>query len=391
MTAKSNHQVNIVRIPEIEKHPNADSLGIVRFGGYQVVVKLGDFKTDDLAVFIQPDSVVPEQDAYSFLWKDRVAPGCPVPDKYRRITVRRFRKEWSEGLLLSLERGIARLAFPDSIKVYAVDTWMATGLDGKFHLVHEGDDVAEILGVTHYDPPEPGEVQRKEQFRRWPRSLRGWWYFLLFKLGIDSNWPTGGENERGPKNPPPVYDVEALKNYKDAFVPGESVIVTEKIHGSNMRCLFDGKKFYVGSRKLWKSEKSDSIWRRAVAVNPWIERWCRDHPGYTLYGEVVPTQTLTYGYTKERPGFFAFDVLSPDGAWLRPQECGVAQVVPILVNPGPFSYSDLAALADGPSLVPGAKHLREGIVIRPVKEREVRNLGRLHLKIVSNCFLEKDK
>jgi len=47
-------------------------------------------------------------------------------------------------------------------------------------------------------------------------------------------------------------------------------------------------------------------------------------------------------------------------------------------------------LADGKTTVPGAKGIREGFVIRPVKERHVRGLGRLILKVVSNSFLEKD-
>lgn len=44
---------------------------------------------------------------------------------------------------------------------------------------------------------------------------------------------------------------------------------------------------------------------------------------------------------------------------------------------------------DGKSAVDG-KTLREGFVIRPVKERHVRGLGRLILKVVSNQFLERE-
>jgi len=63
--------------------------------------------------------------------------------------------------------------------------------------------------------------------------------------------------------------------------------------------------------------------------------------------------------------------------------------VPILYR-GPFDLEKILSLVDGPSMVHGAKHMREGIVIRPVVEREARNLGRVQLKIVSNKFLEKD-
>jgi tRNA-binding EMAP/Myf-like protein len=47
MEKKSNHQVNVVRVSEIIKHPNADTLGLVHIGGYQVVVKLADWKVGD--------------------------------------------------------------------------------------------------------------------------------------------------------------------------------------------------------------------------------------------------------------------------------------------------------------------------------------------------------
>ena len=61
--------------------------------------------------------------------------------------------------------------------------------------------------------------------------------------------------------------------------------------------------------------------------------------------------------------------------------------VPVLYT-GP--YKDIPwGLVDGKSKVDG-KTMREGFVIRPRKERYVRGLGRLILKVVSNQFLLKD-
>lgn len=61
--------------------------------------------------------------------------------------------------------------------------------------------------------------------------------------------------------------------------------------------------------------------------------------------------------------------------------------VPVLYV-GP--YKDIPwGLVDGKSAVDN-KTMREGFVIRPVKERHVRGLGRLILKVVSNSFLLKD-
>src|SRR3954469_22763883 len=71
MEPKSNHRANVVRIAEIKPIPDATNIGLVEIGGYQVVVRLADWKVGDLGVYIQPDSVVPVIPAFDFLWKDR--------------------------------------------------------------------------------------------------------------------------------------------------------------------------------------------------------------------------------------------------------------------------------------------------------------------------------
>jgi hypothetical protein len=56
---KSTHRVEVVRIGTIEKHPNADSLGVVRVYGYFCCVRLADWRPGDLAAYVVPDSLVP--------------------------------------------------------------------------------------------------------------------------------------------------------------------------------------------------------------------------------------------------------------------------------------------------------------------------------------------
>lgn len=381
---KSNHKVPVVRITELLPHPNADSLSIVQIGGYQCVVKTDNYRVGDLAIYVQPDSVVPELPQFKFLWEPRTFDG-PVPEKYRRVTVRRFRKEWSEGLLLPLSDFSGGLVHEPKL---------------SYGWIKEGDDVSESLGITHYEPPEPQEVGtvRKQQYKWPPKSFKGWVYYLLHLVGIDLNGSVGGANEKGPSNPPPVYDVEAMKNFMDAFEPGELVVVTEKIHGSNARFLFDGKKMFAGSRKLWKSAKSKCVWREALKQNPWIEEWCKAHPGHTLYGEVTPTQgdKFLYGSVNGQVKFHAFDILTPEETWKKPftftdgfawsVEQGIGQTVPVLGRVS-FDPNTLKSLVDGASHVEGAKNIREGIVVSPQTERHVHGLGRLQLKLVSNAFL----
>lgn len=384
---KSNHRANVVRIDEILPHNNADSLSLVHIGGYQAVIRKGQFAIDDLAVYVQPDSVVPMTDAFRFIWEGHVCLDGTVPEKRRRITVRKFRGEWSEGLLLPISD------FPELFVT------LSESKPGA-RLVEEGEDVSDLLGITHYDPDAGTESTKgtqanapKRKFRR-PKTIRGWFRFLLSYLT--------GKHKQHTMDVPftvPTYDVEAYKNHLDVFERFEPVVVTEKIHGSNARFLFLEGVMYAGSRTQWKAADSNCVWRKALAQMPWIEDWCRAHEGYALYGEVTPTQkNFNYGCDKGEVKFFLFDVYNPEGKYVPYSEMGdygfnddvfSDLLVPVLYY-GPFVPEEILKLVDGPSQVPGATHMREGIVIKSVKERHVRGLGRTQLKLVSNAFLERD-
>lgn len=380
---KANHRANIIKIIEgiVRAHPDPETtdLELIDIPGtsYQVVVRKGQFSIGDLGVFIQPDSLVPtDTKPFEFL------------GGHARITVRKFRKQWSEGLLLPVvdfeqlvdERGNLKQTF-------AV-----------------GSDVSEVLGITHYDPDAGKEGTNqatgkspKKKFK-YPRSLRGW-------LGLLRSFVRNkGQIREITRDVPfvlPVYDVEALKNYAGAIRVGEQVVVTEKIHGSNARFIWLDGEFYVGSRNQWKAKEATGPWGAAVRDNPWIEAWCREHEGYALYGEIAPTQAeggvkFDYGAAKDKTRFFAFDVLVPDGGWLEWDKFYSALVagqvtesitVPVLYE-GPFLPAKILPLVDGPSTVHGAKHIREGLVIKTTTEQHVRGLGRAQLKVVSNAFLD---
>jgi RNA ligase (TIGR02306 family) len=377
----SSHRVNVIRIEEILPHTNADTLGIIQIGGYQCVVKKDQYKVGDLAIYIQPDSVVPQMPQFSFLWADKEFPNGIVPEKYRRITVRRFRKEWSEGLLMPLsDFGVAltregfKVACPPGVEPPPNATYQSL-----YTYVGEGDDVAELLGITHYEEPEPGFALGTQG-----RTLTFWQKILKF-FGY-------APKPYGPKNAPPKYDVESLKNYPRVFEPNEEVVVTEKIHGSNARYTFDGKHFWVGSHNKWWKEQSN-IWWKAAKKYPWIEAFCREWPNFTLYGEVTPTQTgYPYGFETEVQ-FFAFDLRRPDGTYVDKKNLyqlkEIQQLVPIVYQ-GPYGTADMKALAEGNSLVTGAKNIREGIVVSSATERHVRGVGRAQLKLKSLKFLEKE-
>lgn len=403
---KANHRANIILITEgiRRKHPDPETteLELIDIPGtsYQVVTRKGQFSNGDYGVYIQPDSVIPQTTPFKFIWgpdvtEEEIENLELVPEKKRRITVRRFRGQYSEGLLLPV-----------------VDFEQLVDVNGNLdHLIHTGDDVSDLLGITHYDPDAEKDVStraaidpnRPKRKFKYPRTLRGWWGFLTRFVR------TRGRITELTEDVPfsvPTYDVEGFKNYKNTFVPGEEVVLREKIHGSNARFLFLEGRQYAGSRNQWKAPGSNSLWHRALADNEWIEAWCREHESSALYGEITPTQkNFSYGakYDKltgspEKIRFFAFDVLDTDGKWwdyrrfsfdLTAGQVTSAEVVPQLYI-GPYYDGLLEKFVDGPSFVHGANHIREGVVAKTTTERSVRGLGRAQLKLVSNKFLEKD-
>lgn len=400
---KAHHQVNVIRISEIRVHPNADKLEIVPIEGYQAVVGKGQFKVGDLAYYVPPDSVVPDRPEFAFLWGNAAFEGG-TPERKRRIGAKKLRGEWSEGVLMPcIEAYRDTLNGRDFYKPADFALLRDNGNEGKQIQVSEGDDVSDFLGITHYNPPEPGEStapggnEGNAKRFRWPRTFAGWKQLILM-------WLRGEKREGGISLP--TYDVDAYKRYQGVLIPGETVRITEKIHGSNGRFvykkgMFGLDKFYVGSRNLWKAPGSTCAWRRAAKDNPWIEVWCRLHPGYALYGEITPTQK-GYDYASgDKIRFFLFDVRHPDGRWMEVSEIKFMNnieestwildhyKVPFLYE-GPWDEEVAKKLVDGPSTVPLTKHIREGIVIKAVPERTAHGLGRVQLKIVSNNFLERE-
>jgi len=329
--ADSTHRVDVIEV-KLEEHPNADSLSVVLpMPGCTVCVRTDDWNDGDLGAYIQADSIVPEgPKQFEFL---RDSKG----NFKGRIKVKKLRGVYSMGMLVPA---------PDGSKV--------------------GDDVAEDLDVTHYEPPIP-------------QTMRG-------------------EAKRAPEGLDiPKYDIENLRKYAEVFEDGESVFVTEKLHGANSRFLWHEGEMWCGSRKEWKKEDDSNMWWKVLRDNPSIEEHCRNHKGSVLFGEVYGSvQDLKYGAKPGEVMFAAFDVFE-DGKYLDVEEAQARSMmynipwVPILGIGLPFNLDDMLKLAEGDTRILGADNIREGIVVKPLEERWNKYCGRLALKIVSNKYLEGSK
>lgn len=318
----AQHSCDVIEV-KLETHPNADLLSIIRVGGWQCLVRTDDWKDGDLAVYVPPDSIVPQGDPqFEFL------------GDHRRIKAKKLRGVWSVGLLVPAPQG-----------------------------AQVGEDWMERLGIEHYEPPLP--------------------------------MSTGGDNVKSPEGVFPVYDVENFNRYPDVIQPGERVTITEKIHGCSARFTWQDDQMYVGSRKNWKKEDEKNIWWKAFTQNSWIHEWCQKYPDFCLYGEVFGrVQSLQYGASPNEFKFRAFDIWHKrELRFLNLDEINVLEsfglrYVPVLHN-GRFDEEMARKLAEDNSSITGAKHHREGVVIKPAVERRDDAVGRVILKIVGNKYLSK--
>ncbi len=127
---------SIQTINEIRAIENADTIECAVILGWTVVAKKGEFKVGDKCVFFEIDSILPNEEKYSFLdYKEKY-------QGYRLRTVR-LRGQLSQGLALP----ISLFNFQEDIEI--------------------GTDVTEQLKIRKYEPPVPEEIGAKPSNKVW--------------------------------------------------------------------------------------------------------------------------------------------------------------------------------------------------------------------------------
>jgi RNA ligase (TIGR02306 family) len=120
---------SIQTVRDITPIEDSDFLELAHVMGWQCVVKKGEFRPGDLAVYFEVDSFLPQEERYEFLrktsWRDNADNGQGF-----RIKTIKLRGQLSQGLLLPLT------GFPE--------------LAGRT----VGEDVTEILNVKKWYVPE---------------------------------------------------------------------------------------------------------------------------------------------------------------------------------------------------------------------------------------------
>lgn len=187
----STFEVKIYKLT-IEEHPNADAIELARVGDYRSIVRKGQFQTGDLAAYIPEGSIVPD------IWIERLGlVGKLAGSKRNRVKAVRLRGAVSQGLIVPIE---FRKKIMDQDTNEFTDEYILASLGdlGAGHVVHEGDDVTELMGVTKWEPPIPTQMAG-EVFNAFGKTIH--------------------------------YDIENIKKHPDILEEGEIVSITEKIHG----------------------------------------------------------------------------------------------------------------------------------------------------------------
>lgn len=225
----------------------------------------------------------------------------------------------------------------------------------------EGDDVKDLLGVKKWEEPE--------------------------ELSM------GGQSEKDPGFAP-HFSLENFRRYHEAFVIGEDVVVTEKLHGCCSMFIYRDNRLWCRSHRHYKRDDGPDgrdIWWK-VARRLGLEEKLKKIPNLAVFGEVYGNvQDLKYGAGKNDLFFKAFDVFdTAGGRYLSYDDAKKAvesvelEWVPELYR-GPYNKEVIMPLADGKSTL--ADHIREGVVIKATTERFHPEICRVNLKLVSEAYL----
>lgn len=398
----ANFEVKVVRIDSKENHPNADRLTIYYIGGYACISnKLEDgsdrYNVGDLVVYIPENAILPEWLLKKMhFWNDEKNCGTLAGSKGNRVKCCKLRNVYSEGVLYpvkTIKEYDERLTIPDGYTendkfIFADSVDEKGNNDVRFIYAVEGSDVAEFLGITKYEPTIPtsmsGEVFNGDMIAK-------------------------------------SYDVEPIEKYLDKLVIGEEVVFETKVHGTQCRWLFKhseandktfgkDKNIFICSKGLGNKGlffKNNDLNANNVYVKAFVDnnieekiinsKYYKDGYDIQICAEIYGSgiQDLTYGFENGKFSYVVFDVfigglicgryLNYDELSEFCKECGL-QMIDCLYR-GEFTLDKVKEFTDGKDTIgTNPNQIREGIVIKPMNERNDRDIGRVMLKSVSQVY-----
>jgi RNA ligase (TIGR02306 family) len=389
-----------VRKIKIVPHLKADRLEVAVVDDYQSCVRKGDFADGDLAIYIPEGAVLPPYVLKEVgLWDEAENKGTAAGEQGDRIHAVRLRDVLSQGVLLSIP-GFWRIC--DELEAHDALT-IEQMKDFSFYYqagLPEGEDVQHLINVTKYIPELPpfmeGDIMELFDHTR-------------------------------------HFDLEDEKRFPNALIPGEEVVMTEKLHGLfcqigvipglNNERLLDGNMFATS-----KGFANDGIvfenTERNTVVNVYhktllrlqdkfkalamyvssieVLKQMRDSDTVVgdqqvfILGEIFGMgsgQDLHYGL--KEVDFRVFDIyVGPptQGRYLDYDEVvtactNILETVPLLYR-GPYDKATILQHREGKTTF-GGSNVLEGGVVKPTKERRDLELGRVILKFINPDYLTR--
>jgi RNA ligase (TIGR02306 family) len=338
----------------VEPHPDpeASAIEVGRIADYQLVVGKGQFKTGDRVVYIPESAQLPANLIAELGLEGRLS----GPDK-NVVKAIKLRKVLSQGLAYKPET-----AWPE-------------------HWVPEYD-AAEELGITKYEPPIPAQLRGQvERFVPDYSEAR-------HAFGVQSLTYTE------------INNVKAGSDFQE----DEPVVMTEKIHGTcTITGIAKGRRFVSskGQAGKWLVLKEDpnNVYWRAAYENDLFEKLeqildATHEEVAILYGETYgpKVQDLHYGLKGDQLGYRAFDLKLGTVGYVDwtvfktlTDILGIP-TVPVIYE-GPYDKDTMLLHSIGNSTIQGANHIREGVVVKPIKEREDKRGRRVVYKSVNPSYL----
>ena len=388
--------VYVVKVEGISPIEGADRVEIAQVGGWRIMVKKGQFREGDLAIYFEIDSRVPEKEPFLFL-----------KDKHFKIKTQKYFKGTviSQGLLMAPEDFDWQV---DSLQVCGgAPVIKANGKTYK-----EGDFLTEDLEVTYYDPEDnvrkaPSADKYQKMARRHPKLFRNpiikwiykhtWGKRLLFVF-------LGRVNDKKTEWPSWVVktDEERVQNMPWILKDKSEWIATEKIDGtSTTATLREGKggkrEFYVCSRNVVFNKPNKKCYYDVNVYTEMAEKYHFDEvlgaladrynlEWVTLQGESYGAGIQKRDYSRADHDFMGFNLIFSDRGRLNSKEAARIMEefgipwVPIIDEHFilPDTVEELLEIATDKSVVDGG--MREGLVFRSQD-------GTKSFKAVSNEFL----
>ncbi len=330
--------VSVRTVDRVESIEGADGIEVARVGGWNIVVKRGEFAPGDPCVYFELDALLPTDDARFAFLAERGERTTRDGRTGHVLKTARLRGVFSQGLVMPLD------LFPEIRDAGSDDL-----------------DLGALIGVSKWEPPIPAGLEG-EVLGPFPSA---------FARKTDS---------------------ERIQNLTDVFDQIRSSaewVATEKIDGMSVTFILDDGKIRVCGRNWEYAEwNNNTMWALARSLNlaeQMVERWALQGE---VFGEGIGSNPLKISGTR-----LAVFALSLDRIPLPREEWpewvrDIAAPELELELPGTVEGALLQADELESMITPGQRaegvvwHTRDGSVLDELD-------GRGTFKVISNRYLLK--